>query len=57
MFISRKMFRRIVNISDKMNVWFKSFFNLDAKKKLLEMKQDREWSVPEMEQTIGSSLR
>ena len=51
------MFRRIVDISDKMNVWFKSFFNLDAKKKLLEMKQDREWSVSKMEQTIGSSLR
>lgn len=51
------MFRRIVDISDKMNVWFKSFFNLDAKKRLLEIQQDRKWSVSEMEQTIGSSLR
>ncbi len=57
MFISREMFRRIVDISDKMNVWFKSFFNLDAKKRLLEIQQDRKWSVSEMEQTIGSSLR
>ncbi len=57
MFISREMFRRIVDISDKMNVWFKSFFNLDAKKRLLEIQQDRKWSVSEMERTIGSSLR
>lgn len=51
------MFRRIVDISDKMNVWFKSFFNLDAKKRLLEIQQDRKWPVSEMERTIGSSLR
>ena len=57
MFISREMFRRIVDISDKMNVWFKSFFNLDAKKRLLEIQQDRKWPVSEMERTIGSSLR
>ena len=38
--ISRKTFRKVVDISDRLNIWFKKTFGLDAKRKVLEAKQD-----------------
>jgi hypothetical protein len=53
--ISRKTFRRIVNISDRLNIWFKKTFGLDAKRKVLEAKQDLT-TMDELDNTIGKAL-
>ena len=53
--ISRKTFRRVVNISDRLNIWFKNTFGLDAKRKVLEAKQDLT-TMDELDNTIGKAL-
>ena len=54
--ISRKTFRKVVDISDRLNIWFKNVFGLDAKRKVLEKKQDM-ITMRELDRTIGKALR
>ena len=53
--ISRKTFRKVVNISDRLNIWFKKTFGLDAKRKVLEAKQDLT-TMDELDRTIGQAI-
>jgi len=53
--ISRKTFRKVVDVSDRLNIWFKKVFGLDAKRKILETKQDL-ITIDELDNTIGKSL-
>jgi hypothetical protein len=53
--ISRKTFRKVVNISDRLNIWFKNTFGLDAKRKVLEAKQDLT-TMDELDRTIGKAI-
>ena len=53
--ISRKTFRKVVDISDRLNIWFKKVFGLDAKRKVLETKQDL-ITMDELDNTIGKAL-
>mgnify|MGYP004354674773 CR=1 FL=1 len=53
--ISRKTFRKVVNVSDRLNIWFKKTFGLDAKRKVLEAKQDLT-TMDELDNTIGKAL-
>ena len=50
------MFRKVVDISDRLNIWFKNVFGLDAKRKMLEKKQDM-ITMRELDRTIGKALR
>ena len=54
--ISRKIFRKVVDVSDRLNIWFKNVFGLDAKRKVLEKKQDM-ITMRELDRTIGKALR
>ena len=54
--ISRKTFRKVVDISDRLNIWFKNVFGLDAKRKVLDKKQDM-ITMRELDRTIGKALR
>lgn len=51
----RKLFRWLINWADRVNIWIEDVFNLNAKRKVLEAKQDLV-SVEELENTIGKSL-
>ena len=53
--ISRKTFRKVVNVSDRLNIWFKKTFGLDAKRKVLEAKQDLT-TMDELDRTIGQAI-
>lgn len=53
--ISRKTFRKVVDVSDRLNIWFKKTFGLDAKRKVLETKQDLT-TMDELDNTIGKAL-
>ena len=49
------MFRQVVDVSDRLNVWFKKVFGLDAKRKVLVTAQDLT-TMDELDNTIGKSL-
>ena len=49
------MFRRVVDISDRLNIWFTRFTGLNAKRIVLEKKQDLT-TMKELDNTIGKSL-
>ncbi len=51
----RNLFRLIVEISDKVNIWFQDMFGFNAKRKVLEKKQDFV-TMRELDNTIGKSL-
>ena len=51
----RKIFRLIVEISDKFNILIQDTFGINAKRKLLEKKQDFV-TMRELDNTIGKSL-
>ena len=53
--ISRKTFRKVVDVCDRLNIWFKKVFGLDAKRKVLETKQDL-ITMDELDNTIGKAL-
>lgn len=50
-----KYFRKIIDISDTINIWFRDLFNIDPKRKIMEAKQDLV-SVNELDRKIGKSL-
>jgi hypothetical protein len=51
----RHLFRLAVDIADNINIWIQDVFGLNAKRKLLEKKQDFV-SMKELNSTIGKSL-
>jgi|TARA_B110000114_G_C14755420_1_gene262738 hypothetical protein len=51
----RNLFRLVIDISDKANIWFQDVFGLNPKRKLLEKKQDFV-TMSELDNTIGKSL-
>ena len=51
----RHLFRLVIDISDKVNIWFQDVFGLNPKRKVLEKKQDFV-SMKELDNTIGKSL-
>jgi hypothetical protein len=51
----RNLFRLIVEISDKFNILIQDTFGFNAKRKLLEKKQDFV-TMRELDNTIGKSL-
>jgi len=51
----RNLFRLIVEISDKFNILIQDTFGINAKRKLLEKKQDFV-TMRELDNTIGKSL-
>ena len=53
--ISRKTFRKVVDVSDRLNIWFKKVLGLDAKRKVLETKQNL-ITMDELDNTIGKAL-
>ena len=53
--ISRKTFRKVVDVSDRLNIWFKKVFGLDAKRKVLETKQNL-ITMDELDNTIRKAL-
>ena len=50
----RHLFRLAVDIADNINIWIHDVFGLNAKRKLLEKKQDFV-SMKELNSTIGKS--
>jgi hypothetical protein len=51
----RQLFRLAIEIADNVNIWIQDVFGLNAKRKLLEKKQDFV-SMRELGDTIGKSL-
>jgi hypothetical protein len=51
----RNLFRLVIDISDKVNIWFQDVFGLNPKRKVLENKQDFV-TMRELDNTIGKSL-
>jgi len=56
MISKRKLFRKLIDIADHINIWFRSTFNLDPKKELLERKQDL-LTMRQLDNTIGKAIR
>lgn len=50
-----KLFRKLVNIADRVDIWFRKTFNRSPKQKALEMSQD---AIPmgKLDKTIGKKL-
>ena len=52
---TRHISRFVIDISDKVNIWFQDFFGFNAKRKVLEKKQDFV-TMRELDNTIGKAL-
>ena len=53
--MGRKMFRVLVDISDRVNIWCRDVFGIDPKRKVMEKAQDLT-PLSELDNTIGKSL-
>ena len=53
--MNRKVFRFLVDISDRVNIWCRDVFGIDPKRKVMEKAQDLT-SMAELDNTIGKSL-
>ena len=51
----RNLFRLAIDLGDKVNIWFQDVFGFNAKRKVLEKKQDFV-TMKELDNTIGRSL-
>jgi len=51
----RNLFRLVIDISDKVDIWFQDMFGLNPKRKILEKKQDFV-TMRELDNTIGKAL-
>ena len=51
----RHLFRFAIDVGDKVNIWFQDVFGFNAKRKVLEKKQDFV-TMKELDNTIGKSL-
>ena len=50
-----KLFRKLVNLADRIDVWFRSNFNVNMKQKALELSQDN-LPISLLDKTIGVHL-
>lgn len=50
-----KLFRKLVNLADRIDVWFRSNFNVNMKQKALELSQDN-IPISRLDKTIGVHL-
>jgi hypothetical protein len=50
-----KLFRKLVNFADRVDVWFNSKFNVNMKQKALEISQDN-LPMSRLDKTIGVHL-
>ena len=53
--MKRKLFRWAIDVSDRVNIWFRDKFNIDPKRKVLEAKQDM-LTMKQLDDTIGTAL-
>jgi hypothetical protein len=53
--MKRKLFRWAIDVSDRINVWFRDTFNVDPKRKVLEGKQDL-LTMKQLDSTIGKAI-
>ena len=51
-----KLFRKIVNIADRIDIWFNNKFNVNLKQKALEVAQDK-IPLSHLDKTICSHLK
>jgi hypothetical protein len=54
--LKRKLFRKLVDIADRVNIWFTSSFNLNPKRRVLEIQQDLQITMQDLDNTIGKAL-
>ena len=54
--MKRKIFRMLVDIADRVNIWFTTKFNLNPKRRVLEIQQDLYTTMQDLDSTIGKSL-
>jgi len=52
----RKLFRFLVDVADRVNIWFTSKFNLNPKRRVLEIQQDLHTTMKDLDSTIGKAL-
>ena len=50
-----RIFRKLVNFADRIDVWFNSRFNVNLKQKALELSQDN-MPMSRLDKTIGVHL-
>jgi len=50
------MFRMLVDIADRVNIWFTTKFNLNPKRRVLEIQQDHQTTMKDLDDTIGKAL-
>lgn len=53
--VKGKLFRKLVNIADRIDVWFRDRFNVNMKQRALEISQDN-ISISRLDKTIGVHL-
>jgi hypothetical protein len=53
--VKRKLFRVLINIGDVVNVWIQDLTGHNAKRKLLESKQDM-LTIGQLDATIGKAI-
>ena len=53
--VKGKLFRKLVNLADRIDVWFRDRYNVNLKQKALELSQD---NIPlsRLDKTIGVHL-
>ena len=54
--MKRKLFRKLVDIADRVNIWFTGSFNLNPKRRVLEIQQDLQITMQDLDNTIGKAL-
>jgi len=50
-----QMFRKLINIADNVDIWFRSHYNINLKQTALEQTQDR-IPLTKLDKTIGKAL-
>ena len=50
-----KLFRKLINIADNIDIWFKRRYNINLKQIALEQTQDR-IPLSQLDKTIGKAL-
>ena len=53
--VKGKLFRKVINIADTVDIWFKGRYNVNPKQKALEFTQDL-IPMKQLDKTIGKSL-
>mgnify|MGYP003129231992 CR=1 FL=1 len=53
--VKGKLFRKLVNLADRIDVWFRDRFNVNMKQKILEINQDN-IPISRLDKTIGVHL-